>query len=177
MTAHEAKTQIRLCTEQDEGCGSSHKIGELDVSYDTLVNVIGVPQSDGDGDKTDCEWDIKINGKVMHIYNWKNGINYCGLQHGLLPPAITHWMVGAEKDSPEEMGILERALGIDKNRDTKVWKNILLTSKMYWDKNYPHRDVRAKCRECMEAYHKQLVQPVRVHVPETGCFELSKNSL
>ena len=66
------------------------------VSYQQLVDIFGVPNSDGDGYKTDVEWEGEVNGNVFTIYNWKNGPNYCGYGN---VQEITDWNIGGRVKS------------------------------------------------------------------------------
>ncbi len=65
--------------------GGTSLLGKLDnVTFGDLVRLFGEPQRfdrnmDGGDGKIDAEWDVLIDGsKVVTIYNWKNGRNYCG---------------------------------------------------------------------------------------------------
>lgn len=71
----------------------THLMGEIDTSYERLVEVLGKPQ-EGDGYKVDAEWCLKFNnGLVATIYNYKDGKNYNGSE-GLETEAITDWHIG-----------------------------------------------------------------------------------
>lgn len=59
--------------------------------------------------KTDAEWEIEMNGKVMTIYNYKDGKNYNG-RNGLPVSKITEWHIGSADDVTEEVKILAKAL-------------------------------------------------------------------
>ena len=85
--------------------------GKIDVSYSNLVKLFGAPNSTGDECKIDAEWEFKMNGKVMTIYNYKNGKNYNG-KSGLATSRIRNWHVGAEDDMDvtEEIKILAAEL-------------------------------------------------------------------
>ena len=68
--------------------------GEITETYANLVNVFGHPHHDGDGYKTDAEWDLKFDdGTIATIYNWKNGVNYL-YNEGLQVEDITEWHIG-----------------------------------------------------------------------------------
>jgi len=60
------------------------------------VDVFGEPMKDGfDNYKSDAQWLVKFDdGTVATIYNWKNGINYCGSEHGIPTQSITNWNIG-----------------------------------------------------------------------------------
>jgi len=85
--------------------------GKIDVSYSNLVKLFGAPNSTGDEYKIDAEWEFKMNGKVMTIYNYKTGKNYNG-KSGLATSRIRNWHVGAEDDMDvtEEIKILAAEL-------------------------------------------------------------------
>jgi hypothetical protein len=68
--------------------------GTITATYADLVRTFGEPDSDGDGDKTDVEWDLTFpSGVRAFLYNWKDGRNYCG-ESGLPIDAITNWHIG-----------------------------------------------------------------------------------
>ena len=68
--------------------------GYVDVSFSTLVDVFGNPNGDGDGYKTDAEWELKFSdGVYATIYNYKDGKNYNG-PSGTPKTQITDWHVG-----------------------------------------------------------------------------------
>ena len=75
--------------------GTSLK-GYITTDYSVLVEAFGPPHSDGDGYKVDAEWMLQFsNGVVARIYNWKDGVNYCG-EHGLPVEDITEWHIGGK---------------------------------------------------------------------------------
>jgi hypothetical protein len=84
-------------------------VGYIDVAYARLVEVLGLPNSESDGYKTDAEWTLKINDKVLTIYNWKNGRNYNG-EHGLEVEDISRWHIGGGDDVDAEIKILKSEL-------------------------------------------------------------------
>ena len=55
-------------------------IGYIVISYQKLVEAFGVHNSTGDDYKIDAEWILEDcdSGNVFRIYNWKDGVNYCG---------------------------------------------------------------------------------------------------
>jgi len=75
--------------------------GYVDCSYSTLVRLFGFPL-EGDGYKTDAEWQIEFNERevpfdprpVATIYNWKNGYAYCGEKEGENVYDIKRWNIG-----------------------------------------------------------------------------------
>ena len=66
-----------------------------DTSYATLVATFGEPLKYGfDDSKSDAEWVIQFDdGTVATIYNWKNGVNYCG-DAGTSTTQIREWHIG-----------------------------------------------------------------------------------
>jgi hypothetical protein len=71
-------------------------LGKIQASYDEIVSLFGKPY-DGDKCNTDAEWDILFeDGVVATIYNWKNGVNHCGLS-GTPVEHIYEWCVGGKK--------------------------------------------------------------------------------
>lgn len=90
-------------------CGG-HLIGYIDVTYARLVKEFGHPNSDGDGYKTDAEWNMRFSdGTIATIYNWKDGKNYLG-RNGMKVENITDWHVGGE-DS-KALSYVKEVLGL-----------------------------------------------------------------
>lgn len=69
--------------------------GYINCDYSTLVKVFGEPQGGYDDYKSDCAWDVVINGVVCTIYNYKDGKNYNG-PAGLDKEYITNWHIGGK---------------------------------------------------------------------------------
>ena len=69
--------------------------GHVYCSYETLVSLFGEPSERYDDYKCDAHWDVELeDGEVETIYNWKNGINYCGVKDGIPTEKITEWNIG-----------------------------------------------------------------------------------
>lgn len=77
--------------------GTSYKLTLENISYDTLLEHIGVESSGGDEYKTDAEWEILTPFGMVCLYNWKNGKNYQG-EEGLALADITEWNIGAHTE-------------------------------------------------------------------------------
>jgi hypothetical protein len=76
--------------------------GSLAISYSTLVEIFGSEHSEGDGYKVDAEWQLQFsNGVVATIYNYKDGVNYCG-EDGLPVEDITDWHIGGKSRLAEK---------------------------------------------------------------------------
>lgn len=74
--------------------------GQLNTSYQTLVELFGEPNALVDGYKTDAEWHVKVKAEgeapeYATIYNYKSGKNYLGA-NGLNVEHIKHWHVGSK---------------------------------------------------------------------------------
>lgn len=83
--------------EREKICGTSWR-GDIDISYDELVNVLGEPHTNGDGYKVDAEWLIEFgNGTVASIYNYKDGKNYNG-DVGTETKDIRAWHIGGKTE-------------------------------------------------------------------------------
>ena len=98
------KDTFKLLTkdEADKICGTS-LVGFFNVSYTCLVDVLGEPNMENDGYKTDAEWAVELKtGRILTIYNYKNGKNYCG-EEGLEVEDITDWHIG----SNEKLTVIE----------------------------------------------------------------------
>jgi hypothetical protein len=67
--------------------------GEIKATYEELRTLFGKP-CEGDGYKVDAQWVIRFaDGTLSTIYNWKDGLNYCG-DAGTPVEDITEWHVG-----------------------------------------------------------------------------------
>lgn len=73
----------------------THKQGDLNISFATLVAAFGVPRlyAQGENDKVDAEWIIYTPSGIATIYNYKNGENYEG-EEGLPVEDIEEWSIG-----------------------------------------------------------------------------------
>lgn len=67
--------------------------GQINISYDKLVKILGEPLEGSEDGKTDAEWVLEDNGVVATIYNWKNGKAY-DPEDGLDLEDITEWNIG-----------------------------------------------------------------------------------
>jgi hypothetical protein len=73
----------------------SHGQGTIDATYAELEHCFGKPKGIHDDHKCDVEWNIKFaDGTIACIYNWKNGLNYCGVEKGLRLGQMTSFSVG-----------------------------------------------------------------------------------
>ena len=77
--------------------------GYVNCTYDDLLNTFGKPTCEGGIEtKIEVEWELsfydpelKFNeDHVATIYNWKNGIRYCGEKEGLEVKNIKQWHIG-----------------------------------------------------------------------------------
>lgn len=78
----------------------THLQGHITCTYAQLVSTFGEPMKDGFDDyKSDAEWLVQYeDGTVATIYNWKNGINYCGSEDGIPTQDITDWHIGGKSE-------------------------------------------------------------------------------
>lgn len=51
--------------------GGTHRQGNLDVPYDTIVSVLGEPNVDDDPDKVTCSWSYLVDGEHVAIWDYK----------------------------------------------------------------------------------------------------------
>ena len=72
--------------------GGTSLQGTIETSYKELVRVFGEPHST-EGYKTDAEWCFEVDKKIFTIYNYKNGVNYLGV-NGKVIEDITNWHIG-----------------------------------------------------------------------------------
>lgn len=83
--------------------------GYLEVSYQQLLELLGRHHDKGDAYKVDARWKLKINGKVITIYNYKDGRNY-NRSNGLPVRDITDWHIGSSEDVDAEIFMLAHVL-------------------------------------------------------------------
>lgn len=76
----------------------SHGQGTIDATFAELKHCFGNPRGSHDDHKCDAEWNIKFGSgnliEIATIYNWKNGMNYCGAEKGLRLCQMTSFSVG-----------------------------------------------------------------------------------
>jgi len=76
----------------------SHGQGTIDATFEELKHCFGNPRGSHDDHKCDAEWNIKFGSgnliEIATIYNWKNGMNYCGAEKGLRLCQMTSFSVG-----------------------------------------------------------------------------------
>ena len=96
-----AKVKVKKLTDWRQLNGTCLQ-GGIDCDYDTLVAVFGPPEGSYDDYKSDCAWDLVINGVVVTIYNYKDGKNYCGA-NGLNVQDITDWHIGGRSKQAQNM--------------------------------------------------------------------------
>lgn len=83
---------VRL-TSTNKSCIGTSLRGYIPIKYSTLVSIFGEPNKIGSSDdKVEWEWIFKLNGKIITIYNWKNGSKYLGKD--VDPESINEWHVG-----------------------------------------------------------------------------------
>ena len=83
--------------ELEDSLSGSCLRGVLSSNYATIVQALGDPVTGCD--KTDWEWFIQFpDGMTAHLYNWKNGPNYCG-DEGLTKELVFDWHIGGHHDA------------------------------------------------------------------------------
>tara|TARA_B100000586_G_scaffold243595_1_gene198094 strand:- start:2020 stop:2421 length:402 start_codon:yes stop_codon:yes gene_type:complete len=82
--------------DMDIDANGTHRMGSITAGYSLLCSLFGQPYS-GDDYKSDAMWDIEFeDGTVATIYNWKNGMNYCGAE-GIPTVQISKWNIGGNE--------------------------------------------------------------------------------
>lgn len=66
---------------------------EITISYQSIVDKLGRPNSKGDGYKVSAEWIIYTPAGYGTIYDYKESKKYCG-KDGLPTKDITCWHIG-----------------------------------------------------------------------------------
>ena len=129
-----AKKYVTHNEQEIKSCGTSFK-GYLFATFETLKKVFGAP-SEGDGYKIDAHWEVEFeDGTVATIYNWKNGVNYCGVE-GQHLKHIVDWHIGGHSMNAEQ--------------EVKA----AIRSYLDWIKNYEQCD-----GECASRHkHKDLIK-------------------
>ena len=83
----------------DVGINGSCMQGQITCPFSLLVTLFGEPEQ-GDFEKVDASWSVEFDdGVIATIYNWKNGINYCG---GPAINQITQWNIGGYEKAAAE---------------------------------------------------------------------------
>ena len=71
-------------------CGTSFR-GQFRLPYAKVIELLGQPNAQSDGYKTDLEWSFEKDGVVATVNNYKNGPNYTGSGNG---EDIDVWHIG-----------------------------------------------------------------------------------
>lgn len=73
--------------------------GQITCPFSLLITLFGEPEQ-GDNSKVDAFWSVEFDdGVIATIYNWKNGIAYCG---GPDIDQITQWNIGGYEKAAAE---------------------------------------------------------------------------
>jgi len=81
--------------------------GYVDTTYAALVAAFGPPNGRSDGYKVDACWVLAAGGRIVTVYNWKDGPAYRGAA-GTPVEAITTWHIGAHF-APAALAAMRRA--------------------------------------------------------------------
>lgn len=85
---------------------------EVDMDYAEVVRLFGEPDLvDKDresGNKVQCQWIISTPYGIATVYNYKDGINYMGMNDGLENEQIRNWHIGAANMEAAE--VVEKVL-------------------------------------------------------------------
>lgn len=112
---HEGK----VCQVHDDHSDTwTHLQGVIEVSYQKLVEMFGLPNAEHDDYKSDACWLVCTPDGVATIYNWKDGENYLGEQ-GLPVEEISEWHVGTH--TPQPMRWIQEALNLS-DRQVHTWQ-------------------------------------------------------
>lgn len=65
---------VKVIEEEDKP--THWRMGTIEIRYLELVAILGLPMSDGDGYKVDCQWNFRLESGHFVIWNYKNGPNY-----------------------------------------------------------------------------------------------------
>ena len=133
ITIEQFKEQVKLTT-SGGGCLN----GEIDISYEKLVTLLGEPNCEGDGYKTDAEWAVSFEKETFAIYNYKTGRNY-DPQYGDDVENIRDWHIGgANKEKAARLINLMKSVEFDRCFD-KIYPSAIV-KKIADSLNYLKRD-------------------------------------
>ena len=104
-TIAEFKKRVKLSSRVG-GCLN----GYLDISYDKLVELLGKPNVENDGYKTDAEWCVSFDDIPFSIYNYKDGKSYNKVD-GLNVEDIRNWNIGG-RDKAKAKELAEYLLNL-----------------------------------------------------------------
>ena len=94
MTREEKITLVQKRVKSSDDRSSSSLMGYIDIQYQEIVDILGESNLESDGYKVDAEWGLTFDDVTLCIYNYKDGINYCGEIEGTPIEFITDWHVG-----------------------------------------------------------------------------------
>jgi hypothetical protein len=103
------KTKIKLDKPSENRGGGL--VGYVDMSHENLVSTFGKYSVPTDEYKTDYEVYFELDGVVISLYNYKDGINYNG-EDGTPTEDITEWHIGS--DDVKAVTILKEYLSQEK---------------------------------------------------------------
>ncbi|MBN1994524.1 MAG: hypothetical protein JW953_17635 [Anaerolineae bacterium] len=82
--------------------------GTINISYQKLVEILGQPNGEADGE-VDAKWVVYTPRGIVVIQNWRDGKNFMG-EKGLPIEKINHWKIKAHSENP--IGWLSETLGV-----------------------------------------------------------------
>lgn len=98
--------------ENDHTIAGTGYQGLITATYKQLVEAFGEP-SKGDGYKQDAQWVLLTPAGVVTVYNYKDGVNYCGKEDGTPTKKIVEWHIGGK--DVDVVKYICRALGIEED--------------------------------------------------------------
>lgn len=84
--------------------------GHITAKYKDIVSKLGGPTT-GDGYKVDAEWVVSDGATIATLYNYKDGINYCGPCEGTPVYNITDWHIGGH--SRDAVDLIQQVMAGD----------------------------------------------------------------
>lgn len=89
------------------------KMGSIIVSYADLVKTIGEPQKLGSpDDKVQAEWGIKVAGRGLRIYDWK--------QYGTPLEEVKEWNIGGTPSDRQAIRVLSAFIALTTGQEVIV---------------------------------------------------------
>ena len=116
---HDEHYVFETHNDTEVGTDRTYLQGYVDAYYPDLLEKFGPPKTNGECYKTDAQWALEFaDGTVATVYNWKNGINYCGAD-GTPVEDITEWHIGGHDFAVvgKVRAILEKVLLDPENND------------------------------------------------------------
>jgi hypothetical protein len=163
-TTYKRPFDVITCPGKDDF--SFGKIGEILVSFNRLVTILGSPSlCDANDDKVDAQWFVRFNdnGEECSIYNFKDGVKYME-EEGTPTKDIFRWNVGGR--SPNVLGRVHELLRGSSPLSVEVIRTTIGMYPMYQHFIEPSPD-----------YDRYLIDTLKIKFDEALSNEMNLNPL